>query len=236
MENLTIVGLSRWITECAKQSKLLGDKRIVNIPNPRDTDRFKPIDERLARDILNLPKDKKLILFGAVNAINDPRKGFKELSHALKKLKSKEVELIVFGSSEPQNPPDFCFAAHYLGHQHDDISLQILYNASEVVVVPSLQENLSNTIMESLSCGTPVVAFDVGGNSDMIEHQRNGYLAKPYDAIDLAYGIDWVLNNQSYAELSKNARDKVLKEFDSSIVVKKYISLYQEILSNANPF
>ncbi|MGA1863049.1 glycosyltransferase [Deferribacter thermophilus] len=95
-----------------------------------------------------------------------------------------------------------------------------------------LQENLSNAIMESLACATPVVAFDVGGNCDMIEHKQNGYLAKPFDTDDLAYGIDWVLNYQNYDELCKNAREKVLREFDSKVVAKKYIELYEKVISD----
>lgn len=101
-------------------------------------------------------------------------------------------------------------------------------------MVPSLQENLSNAIMESMACGKPVVAFDVGGNSDMIEHNINGYLAKPFDTSDLANGIEWVLNAPDYDELCKNAREKVVKEFDSKVVVEKYVRLYQEVLRNGD--
>jgi Glycosyltransferase len=147
-------------------------------------------------------------------------------------LTLKDIELVVFGSSKPKNAPDFGFKTHYLGHLGDDVSLVTLYNAVDVVVVPSLQENLSNTIMESLSCGTPVVAFDVGGNRDMIEHMINGYLAKPFDPEDLAKGIEWVLNAPNYDELCKNAREKVVREFDSIVVAKKYVELYKELLND----
>lgn len=85
--------------------------------------------------------------------------------------------------------------------------------------------------MESLSSGTPVVGFDVGGNSDMIEHKNTGYLAKPFDATDLKEGIEWVLNNPNYDELCVNAREKVMREFDSKVVAGKYISLYEKILN-----
>lgn len=230
--NITIVAPSKWLAQCAKESSLLKNKNIVNIPNLLDTNLFKPFEKNSARDLWNLPKDKKFVLFGAVAATRDVRKGFKELTQALKqlKLRREDIELIVFGSSKPPNDPDFGFKSHYLGHLYDDISLVTLYNAADVVVVPSLQENLSNVIMESLSCGTPVVAFDIGGNGDMIEHKVNGYLAKPFDPEDLARGIEWVLNNPNYQNLSNNAREKVLREFDSKVVVKKYIELYKEIL------
>lgn len=158
-------------------------------------------------------------------------KGFKELSEALKLLNLKDIVFVVFGSSEPQNAPDFKFKTHYIGHLHDDVSLVTLYNAVDVMIVPSLQENLSNAIMESLSCATPVVAFDVGGNSDMIEHTQNGYLAKPFDTTDLKNGIEWILDNENYDKICQNAREKVLKEFDSKVVAAKYIELYREILN-----
>ena len=94
-----------------------------------------------------------------------------------------------------------------------------------------LQENLSNAIMESLACGTPLVAFDVGGNSDMIEHQKNGYLAKPFDASDLKDGIEWILNTTKYNQLCTDAREKVMREFDSKMVAGKHIKLYESILN-----
>ena len=230
--NMTIVGLSKWLTQCAKNSRLFKNMKVVNLPNPIDTNIFKPFSKDSARELLCLPKNKKLVLFGAMSATTDSRKGFKELSESLCKLDDKNIELVVFGSSEPKNPPNFGFKTHYLGHLHDDASLVTLYSAVDVMVVPSLQENLSNAIMESLACGTPVVAFNVGGNSDMVEHLHNGYLAKPFDTDDLRRGIDWVLNTPNYDELCKNAREKVLREFDSKIVAKKYIELYKKVLDN----
>lgn len=232
IENLTIVGLSSWLNDCSKNSVLLKDKRHINLPNPIDTNIFKPFDKEKSRELWGLSKNKKLILFGAIGATSDSRKGFHKLNEAFSKLDGKDIEFVVFGSSKPQNAPDFKFKTHYLGHLHDDISLVTLYSAVDVMVVPSLQENLSNAIMESLSCATPVVAFNVGGNSDMIEHKKNGYLAKPFEPQDLADGIEWVLNCENYEELCQNAREKVLKEFDSRVVAKKYIELYEEIVSS----
>lgn len=233
IDNFTIVGLSSWLAKSAKESSLLRDKRVVNLPNPIDTDLFKPFDKNLSRELWHLPKDKKLILFGAMGATSDPRKGFKELSDALRKLDHEEmIELIVFGSSEPQNAPEFGFKTHYLGQLHDDISLVTLYNAVDMMIVPSLQENLSNAIMESLACATPVVGFDIGGNSDLIEHKKNGYLAKPFDTTALKEGIEWLLHCENYENICQNAREKVLKEFDSKMVTRKYIELYEEILSD----
>lgn len=230
--NMTIMGLSRWLAECAKKSTLFKNTKVVNLPNPIDTNVFQPFSKDKARELWRLPKDKRLVLFGAMGATSDSRKGFKELSKALHKLDDKNVEFVIFGSSEPQQSQNFGFKTHYLGSLSDDVSLVTLYSAVDVMIVPSLQENLSNAIMESLACGTPVVGFDIGGNSDMIEHQVNGYLAKPFDTIDLADGIEWVLHAPNYDELCKNALEKVLREFDSVVVAGKYIVLYKEILND----
>ncbi|WP_150466453.1 glycosyltransferase family 4 protein [Francisella sp. SYW-9] len=233
-KSMTIIGLSQWLNKTASESPLLKEQEHKNLPNPINTQSYKQFDKYISRQLWNLPSNKKLILFGAMSATSDPRKGFEELNLALKEMleTSNNIELVIVGSSKPKNPPQFNFKTHYLGILSDDVSLATLYSAVDVAVVPSKQENLSNMIMENLSCGTPIVAFDIGGNSDMIEHKSNGYLAKAFDSHDLANGIEWVLNNEGYDNLCKNARAKVLNEFDNRIVVKKYIRLYQEVLSD----
>ena len=230
ISSLTVVGLSKWLAKCASESALFKKTNIVNLPNPIDISRFAPCNTEQARKLLNLPLGKKLILFGAMNASSDVNKGYKELKQALQEVKEENVELIVFGSSKPAEESHFSQVTHYLGRLYDDVTLRVLYSAADLMIVPSLQENLSNAIMESLACGTPVISFDVGGNSDLITHQVNGYLAKPFDTIDLAKGIDWVLKSPIYQELSAAAREKVLTDFDSQLVADKYISLYKGIL------
>ena len=232
-KSLTVVGLSKWLAECASKSTLFKNNKIVCLPNPIDTSVYLPLDKRIAREILGLSVDKKLILFGAMGATSDPRKGYKEFCEGLLTLKGRDIELVVFGSSQPKVSEGFKFNTHYLGQLHDDVTLRVLYSAADVMVVPSRQENLSNAIMESLACGTPIVGFDIGGNGDMIEHQKNGYLAKPFDTTDLTAGIEWVLNAPNYDELSVNARNKVLNEFDSEVVAKQYIRLYESVLEKA---
>jgi glycosyltransferase involved in cell wall biosynthesis len=145
-------------------------------------------------------------------------------------LDSENTELVVFGSSQPQTPQGFKQKAHYLGHLHDDVSLRVLYSAADVMVVPSLQEAFGQTASESMSCGTPVVAFGATGLLDIVEHQKTGYLAQPFSETDLAAGIDWVLNTPNYPELCQNARNKVLREFDSRVVAQKYIALYEQVV------
>jgi len=231
LNDLTIIGVSKWLASCAKESIVFKHNKIINLPNTIDTNIFKPFDKEKSRNLWSLPLNVKLVLFGAMGATSDPRKGFKELAEAIRQMDVSNVEFVVFGSSKPINAPDLGCKVHYVGTLADDVSLVTLYNAVDVMIVPSLQENLSNAIMESLACATPVVGFDIGGNSDMIEHQKNGYLAKPFDTNDLANGIEWVLNNKNYDTLCQNTREKVLKEFDSVVVAKKYISLYKEILN-----
>lgn len=228
--DITVVGLSRWLADEASSSALFATNKVVNLPNPIDVNIFSPFNRLKARELLNLPEDRKLILFGAMGAASDPRKGFPELRRALEHLTTPDAELVVFGASQPQEGAAFNQKAHYLGRLYDDVTLRVLYSAADVMVVPSLQENLSNAIMESLACGTPVVGFDIGGNSDLIDHNTNGYLAEPFDINDLAQGIDWVLDTADHEILSTNARNKVLHEFDSKVVAPKYIELYRSVL------
>jgi glycosyltransferase involved in cell wall biosynthesis len=233
--DLTIVAPSRWLGECARASSLLRDFPIEIIPNGLNLDCFKPVDKKVAREILALPEGKKLILFGAMDSTTDYNKGFHLLSPTLQKLlrdgQSDEVELVVFGASEPVNPPDFGLKAHYMGRLHDEVALALLYSAADFFVLPSIQENLPNTVMESLACGTPVVAFNVGGVPDMVEHKKTGYLAKPFDTEDLARGIDWILEESGRTEnLGRAAREKAVKEYSLELQAERYIKLYKEIL------
>jgi glycosyltransferase involved in cell wall biosynthesis len=233
--NLTIVALSSWLANCAGASSLFQNRRIELIPNGIDTYKYRPLNQQVAREFLGLPQDKHLVLFGSLRATDNPRKGFHLLQLALQDLSQSgwqdKLELVVFGASEPENPPELGFPAHYLGQLNDDLSLAILYSAADVFVLPSTQENLANTVMEAISCGTPSVAFNIGGMPDMIEHQHNGYLAQPYSVEDLAQGIAWVLENQQrHQKLSYRAREKVEQEFTLAIQARRYVSLFTEIL------
>ncbi|GAB3200548.1 glycosyltransferase involved in cell wall biosynthesis [Pontibacter aydingkolensis] len=233
IKNLTVTGPSRWLSKCASESLLFKNRKVVTLPIPLDTDTFSPVEKGNARRILNLPSDRKLVLFGAKNGTEDVNKGFKQLIEALDKIENNNVELLIFGSSKPKNPTDFKFKANYIGSLHDNVSLKLLYSAADVMVVPSIQEAFGQTASESLSCGTPVVAFGATGLLDIVDHQSNGYLAANYNTNDLAKGIDWVLSHPDYSELSFNARQKVLKSFDSKIIVHDYIRLYNDIISES---
>ena len=233
---IALVCPSRWLANCAAKSPLLSGQRIEVIPNGLDLSRFQPMDRQFSRKALGIPEQKKIVLFGAMNALSDPKKGFNMLSPALQQLRQRhdasDYELLIFGASKPTHPADFGFVSHYLGSLHDDVSLALLYSASDVTVVPSLHENLSNVVIESLACGTPVVAFDIGGMPDMIDHQANGYLAKAFDPSDLARGIEWVAEDQDrWGSLSRHARAKAERTYDLSEIAKRYLNLYGELTS-----
>jgi glycosyltransferase involved in cell wall biosynthesis len=232
---MVVVATSHWIAEMARSSSLFKDQRIEVIPNGIDTDRYKPIDKRAAREAFGFPQDRQLVLFSAFSATTDSRKGNQFLVPALKKMAldgwGDRAELVVIGASEYETPPDLGMKVHYMGHLRDEISQVLLYSAADVTVAPSMQENLSNTVMESLSCGTPVVAFNIGGMPDMIDHHDSGYLARPFESEDIAAGIMWVLENRSrYELLSQQARKKVVENYALKTVANRYLALYQSIL------
>ena len=232
--DITIVTPSKWLAKCAKESSLFKGWRIEVIHNGLDLDLFKPIDKTTACEIWDLPKNKKLILFGAMSATSNHKKGFDLLYEGLKQLSAQwldKAELIIFGASEPENPPDFDLPVHYLGRLHDDVSLALLYSAADVMVVPSRQEAFGQTASESLACSTPVISFGVTGLLDIVDHQRNGYLAKPFDISDLAAGIDWVLSDENrHKELCIKAREKAVVCFDIKKVARQYADLYESIV------
>ncbi len=231
IKDITINCVSRWLAGCAEKSGLLRDKKILCIPNMIDTNVFKPVNRDACKKQWNIPFNKKIVLFGAMNGASDLRKGFKELCAALNLMTEENIELVVFGGGHSEHPDYLKFKTHYVKTLHNDESVAAILSAADVMVVPSLQENLSNAIMESLACETPVVCFNIGGNCDMVEHKINGYLAKPFDPEDLARGIKWVLHTPDYDELCSNAREKVLREFDNEVVAERYIELYKTILN-----
>ena len=235
--NLTIVTPSKWLANCAKKSSLFKEFQINVIPNTVNLGLFKPWDKEFARDILRLPQDKLLILAGALNIQSDPRKGFHYLLKALTSISSeniaKDIEIIIAGSMSPQTPLQLDLPIHYLGFLHDEISMALAYSAADIFVAPSMQDNLPNTIIESLACGTPCAAFDIGGMPDMIQHKRNGYLAAPFEAEDLAAGLVWMLNStKRLNELSQDSRNKALQDYNPKKITDLHIQIYKKLLSS----
>lgn len=230
-----ILAPSRWMAQCAKESKLMQGWPVHVIPNPIDTSFWKPEDQRLSRSLINLPQEKKLILFGSFGGTKDKRKGFDLLQKALSSLEidSCKLALVVLGPrGENENVISAKYETHYLGHFHDDLSIKIAYNAVDLIIMPSRQDNLPNMAIEGMSCGVPVAGFNVCGVPDIIDHRVNGWLAAPFEASDLAKGIEWILNDEVVQEkLSKKAREKALNSYSYSTVSEQFFSLYNNILS-----
>jgi len=236
--NLTVVAPSRWLAECARSSSLFQNVRVKVIPNGLDTGIFQPGDKEHSRNVLGLPQDRKIILFGAVWASTDPNKGFHLLMQALQELSQDPSNLtaVVFGSDDFASIPDLGMPVVCLGRIDDDYTLAATYSAADVFVAPSMLENLPNTVMEAMACGTPCVAFHQGGVSDLVEHKASGYLAQAYDISDLAHGIAWTLEDKErHVKLAHRSRQKIKAEFSLEMMSDRYISLYRELLANTLP-
>lgn len=230
-----IISPSNWMTECIKKSFIMKSWPIETIPLPIDIFKWKQIEKNFSRKELNLPLNSKLIIFGAMGGTKDNRKGFKLFVSALKHLKKKtnlkNINIIIFGSSKKINFIDIDYKIHQFNEISDDTILQKLYSAADVMVAPSKMETLGQTAIESHACGTPVVAFNDTGLSDIIEHRKSGYLAEFLNQIDLANGINWVLENSYENNLSTNSRKRVENYFSEKIIIKKYLNLYKKISS-----
>ena len=231
-DSIVFITCSKWLAGVARKSSLLEGFRIEAIPNPIDTNIFAPQNDTVDRIKWTLPADKKIILFGAAN-ITDRRKGLIYLVEALELLKKDygtEVEIVIFGKNKAFDMDLLPYKVHQIGVVTSQDKLAELYSLADVFVTPAIEDNLPNTVMEALSCGTPVVAFNTGGIPDMVDHLQNGYLAEYKSPVDFAAGISFVLNEANAAELSKNAREKVLQNFTNEIVAQKYVAVYQSLL------
>ena len=226
-DNLFFVSPSKWLYECAQQSALTHNKPLFHIPNVLDRNVFKPFDKKVAKKILNIDPEVQVILFGA-SFVQSPYKGWEYLKSALSTFHQQEhtqnVSVVIFGTEDNSAISEAIpFQTRFMGQIKDEYTLAVLYNAADVFIAPSLADNLPYTIFESLACGTPVVAFDTGGISDLIQHKVNGYLARSKDSEDLSRGIDYCLNHelQVYPPI----------ELDNCLSIKKHL----ELLESANP-
>lgn len=234
---LQLVSPSRWLANQARASSLFKGTPIEIIPNGLDLDLYRPIPTQIARQILRLPQEGQLILFGADNALIDTRKGFQFLQPTLAKLSQLEpngsIEIAIFGATESSIAKDFPFRTHFLGQLRDATSLVLAYSAADVFLLPVWQDNLPNTILEALACGTPCVGFDVGGLPDMIQPHHNGFLATAYDTDDLAGGLHWVLRcADRHRQLRHQARQTAVQKFSQARQAQRYQVLFETLLSS----
>ena len=229
---VTFVGCSEWIARTASESVWLREARFVSIPNPIDTTLFRPIDRREARQRLGLPEEKRLILFAAAK-LSDTRKGAAFLLEACRLLAAEmegELEIILMGSDATELSALSPVPVRALGYISGAAELAVAYSCADLFVIPSLEDNLPNTIMEAMACGTPCVGFRTGGIPEMIDHAVNGYVSASRDSADLARGIAWALRHPEPGNLSAACREKVMRCYQESVVAKKYIALYQKLI------
>ena len=233
--NLTFVGCSRWMADLARQSALTQGHTVTNIPNAIDTTVFTPMDKSASRRKYNLPQDKRLLLFGA-QRITDKRKGFRFLAEACEHISMHHPTLpgnlgvVVLGGdaeSVKEALPLPVYTVNYLSDEHE---IAELYNAVDIFVTPSLQDNLPNTIVEAMSCGVPCVGFNVGGIPEMISHKQDGYVADYCDSLDFAQGIVWALDQTRHNALREQARKKAVATYSESTVAQRYLDVYRTSL------
>ena len=233
LKKIKIVGISEWLSGQARKSKLFKDFDVRTISNNINTSEFFPVNKKIARSVLGLKTNKKIILVGASN-LADFYKGFDKFLKALNELNSEDYFLCFFGKIEKKIADKIKFEYRDFGYLADVISLRLVYSAADVFVAPSIQEAFGKTLAESMACRTPVVCFDATGPKDIVDHKLNGYKAKSFEALDLARGIEWILKNKKYENICQNAVEKIKKEFDYVTIARKYKNLYKKLFTNYN--
>lgn len=230
---LHLVSCSRWLGEMARSSALCRDMPVTSIPNPIDISLFAPADKIEARRRCGFPLDKKLLLFGSVK-VSDKRKGFDYLAESLHIILEKNPHLketlavVVMGRCTQELEEKLPVPVYSTGYVEEVARMAEIYNAADLFVIPSLEDNLPNTVMESMACGTPCVGFDTGGIPEMIDHGRNGYVARHKSAEDFARGIIVLLQEADYPAYALAAREKVVTTYAPDVVAARYIALYRE--------
>ncbi len=233
--NIQFVACSRWLGNMAGNSCLLQGKKVVCIPNAININLFRPRNRRMARENLGLPVDKRLILFSS-HTLSDERKGFHYLREAIMRLTATHPEwkqqlgLVLVGKDiEPTKYHDIPLDIYPLNYISDEKKLVDIYNAVDLFAIPSLQDNLPNTVVEAMACGVPCIGFNVGGIPEMIDHLHNGYVAEYKNVNDLANGIHWLLTEGEYDILSREAARKAANTYGENSVAMKYISIYNRM-------
>lgn len=235
-QSITFVACSRWLEAEAKMSALLNGQKVTNIPNSIDTSIYKVGNRSEARQRLGLPTDKQVILFVSQRVTN-LNKGMEYLIEACNQLVSQHPEMkettavAILGGHAEDVVAELPFEAYPLGYVSEEYRIADVYRAANVFVLPSLSENLPNTIMESMACGIPCVGFKVGGIPEEIDHLKNGYVAAYRNAEDLARGIRWILCEADYDSLSASAVKKVNRCYSQQSVALKYTEIYNEAIA-----
>jgi len=238
-KNIQFITCSAWLASVARSSSLLKNYPITNIPNPIDVTFFKPLSETERRNFRlskGINPQSRLLLFAAMN-VSEERKGFRFLQEALDFLKSQhpdfQLEILVIGKSQPEILSALPYPVHALGMIKDQQELIRIYGSADVFVIPSLEDNLPNTVMEALACGTPVAGFQTGGIPEMVGHLEQGFIAPQGDSRKLAEGIYWVLNKADTSVLRVRAREKATSQYANALIAKQYTDIYQNMLQKS---
>ena len=235
-QNISFVTCSRWLESEAKSSGLLQTQSVTSIPNPINTHIFTPGSQEEARKEEQLPTSKRLILF-VCQRLNNPNKGMDYLIDACQLMAEKypetkeQVGVLLLGGHAEEVAAKLPFESVALGYVSDERRISRIYRAADVFVLPSLSENLPNTIMEAMACGVPCVGFRVGGIPEEIDHLKNGYVAKYQSTDDLMHGLYWTLYEADRQQLSAAAVRKVATNYSGTAVALKYIEVYQAALA-----
>ena len=232
-KRFNVVCGSEWLSRKAKASSLFRDAKVTTIPSSLDTNIFKPSNTEKQR---SKPVVTCKILFGAQNAFSDKRKGFDLLIDSLLHLRNINpninIRLKVFGNPSQEIKYFRGIKTESLGVIKEELEMANLLNWADLFAIPSRADNLQFTAMESLSCGTPVVGFAVGGIPEIIHHKKNGFLAKPFDCTDFADGINWICNLDSVSRknICQNARKKALDQYSLKAQATSYIKLIKSLI------
>lgn len=234
--NVQFVTCSRWLGGEARQSALLRGQDITCIPNAIDTRVFRPKDKAEARKAVGIGAVGNVILFVS-QKVTDERKGMHYFIEAVRMLVGQHPEMrentaiAVLGGHSEDIVREIPLTTFPLGYISDDEAIVNVYSSADVFVLPSMQDNLPNTVMEAMACGVPCVGFKEGGIPEMIDHLTTGYVAAPADAADLAKGIWYVLNEADRDALRQNALRKVSARYSQRAVALKYIEVYNKAIA-----
>ena len=229
---LTLVTPSRWLGEQVQRSSLLGDRPLHVIPNGIDTEMYRPLSKSQARSMLKLSSDRKWLLLSGLDLNDDPRKGLDLLTETLNRLAARRSDLGLLIAGVSWSPRQFPhqLETRFLGKLEDDLSLVLAYNAADVALLPSRQENFSNVMVEAMACGVPVAGFHIGGNPDMITPGETGVLAPPFDTQALATGIEQLLSRpEALQQISAQARKRAIECCSLPRVAQRYYELFASL-------
>jgi len=232
---INVIACSDWLADLAREAPLLKGNRVESIPNAIDTEFYVRGDKAAAREALGLPQDKKILLFIAYKA-TDEKKGFQYLIDAIDLVHknypewTREMAVVPVGKESDKLKNAFACEAFPQDYVSDREKLRLLYQAADVLVMPTLRDNLPNTIVEGMACGLPCVGFNVGGLPQMIEDHLTGFLVKFCDVDDLAHKILNLLYSDHYDDFCRNAREKAEQNYSQKYVAERHIEFYKQVI------